>query len=405
MTYRKFVSIILDNMVTRERYISNIRPFYESDLIKVITGIRRSGKSQVLKQVRDEIALQTENIIFLDFDNKRTRSIVPHADALLLYVDAYRRDGKCYIFLDEIQNLEGWQDACRTLRLEDNSVFITGSNSKLLSKEFTRELSGRYVSFRVRPFVYKEILEYAKELGKDISVTDYLIWGGFPKRLEYDGEAMLNYLFDLDETIIHNDIMLRYQVRRENIFRDVCDFVFRSNARIVSAKSISDFISSNNEKCSANTVSDYIGYIEEAYGIDMIKPFSPRTKQHLAYYNKIYNADVAFNSIRCSDGRYDLDHNLENIVYNELLYMKYDLTVFNGGEKEIDFLAEKKGKKYFVQVAYSVQDEKAYEREFAAFKKVDNLSQKILITNDDIDYSTSVVRHIKLKDFLLLDEL
>uniref|UniRef100_UPI00388D646E AAA family ATPase n=1 Tax=Treponema sp. TaxID=166 RepID=UPI00388D646E len=194
-------------MVVREKYIKKIRPFYESDLIKIITGIRRCGKSIVLQQVRDEIAAKTDNIIFLEFENRRIKNQIPDIDSLLAYVDEHKKQGKCFIFLDEIQILENWQEACKTLRLENNSVFITGSNSKLLSKEFTKELSGRYVSFRIRPFVYKEILEYAKELNKDVSITDYLVWGGFPKRLEFDGESMKDYLYDLDETIIHNDIM------------------------------------------------------------------------------------------------------------------------------------------------------------------------------------------------------
>lgn len=392
-------------MVRRERYIKKIRPFYESDLIKIITGIRRCGKSIVLQQVRDEISESTDNIIFLEFENLRIQSQIPDAASLLAYVDAHKKNGKCYIFLDEIQNLENWQEACKTLRLENNSVFITGSNSKLLSREFTKELSGRYVSFRIRPFVYKEILEYSKQLNKDFSVTDYLVWGGFPKRLEFENEAMKDYLFDLNETIIHNDIMLRYNIQKEKLFRSVCNFVFRSNSRIVSSKSVADFLSSNNEKCSVHTVSNYIAYIEEAFGIDMIKPFSTRTKNELSYYNKIYDADVALNSIRCPDSRYDLDHNLENTVYNELLFMDYTLKVFNDSEREVDFVAEKEGKKYFIQVAYSVQNEKAYEREFRAFANLDNLSQKILITTDELDYSTSTVRHIKLKDFLLLNDL
>lgn len=392
-------------MVKREQYIKKIRPFYESDLIKIITGIRRCGKSIVLQQLRDEISKVTDNIIFLEFENRRVKKQIPDIDSLLDYVDANRKEGKCYVFLDEIQNLENWQEACKTLRLENNSVFVTGSNSKLLSKEFTKELSGRYVSFRIRPFVYKEILEYAKELNKEISITDYLVWGGFPKRLEFDGEAVKDYLWDLDETVIHNDIILRYNLQKENLFESVCNFIFRSNARIISSKSIADFLSSNNEKCSVHTVSNYINYIEEAFGIDMIKPYSTRTKKELSYYHKIYNADVAFNSLRVSDSRYDLDHNLENVVYNELIFMGYELKVFNDSEKEVDFVAEKDGKKFFIQVAFSVQNEKAYEREFRAFKSIDNISQKILITTDELDYSTSTVRHIKLKDFLLMNEL
>ena len=147
----------------------------------------------------------------------------------------------------------------------------------------------------------------------------------------------------------------------------------------------------------------YIEYLEEAYIIESVKQYSTKTKKELKYYSKIYNADVALNSIRCMNNRYDLTHNLENIVYNELMYMGYEIYVYNNSGKEIDFLAAKDGKQYFVQVAYSVAEDKAYTREFDAFKNIDNLSQKIIITNDDIDYSTSTVRHIKLKDFLMME--
>ena len=325
---------------------------------------------------------------------------------MIAYVEEHRKEGKCYIFLDEVQVLDGWQDACKTLRLYDNSVFITGSNSKLLSSEFTKELSGRYVSFRVRPFVYKEILEYAKELNKEVSITDYLVWGGFPKRFEFNNlEAQRIYLNDLDDTIVINDLIRRYKIRKESLFKSLVNYVLRSNSRIFSAKSICDYIKREHESCSINTIMKYIEHLQEAYIIESVKKYSTKTKRELSYYAKLYNADVAFNSIRCPDNRFDLTHNLENIVYNELVYMGYDVYVYNNAGKEIDFLAQKGNKKYYVQVAYSVAEDKAYNREFEAFKGIDNLSQKILITNDEIDYSTSVIKHIKLKDFLLMQDL
>lgn len=393
-------------MIYRKHYIQLIREFYDSDLIKIITGIRRSGKSVILQQVMDEISQKTDNIISLNFEDKRVSSNITNGASLIDYVENHRKDGKCYLFFDEIQVLDDWQDACKTLRLYDYSLFITGSNSKLLSGEFTKELSGRYVAFRVRPFVYKEILDYAKELGKEVSVTDYLIWGGFPKRFEFDSlEAQLRYLNDLDDTIIINDLIHRYKIRKESLFKSLVNFVLRSNSRIFSAKSIHDYIKKEHESCSINTIMKYLSYLEEAYIIEAIKQYSTRTKRELSYYTKIYDADVAFNSLRCLDNRFDLTHNLENIVYNELIYMGYNIWVYNNSGKEIDFLAQSGNKKYYVQVAYSVAEDKTYEREFGAFKGIDNLSQKILITNDDIDYSTSTVRHIKLKDFLLMDSL
>lgn len=393
-------------MIYREHYIKPVRDFYESDLIKIITGIRRSGKSVILQQIMNEIGQKTDNIISLNFEDKRVSAKIAYGTALIDYVEKHRKDGKCYLLFDEIQVLDGWQDACKTLRLYDYSLFITGSNSKLLSGEFTKELSGRYVAFHVRPFVYKEILEYGKELGKEFSVTDYLVWGGFPKRFEFNSpEAQRRYLEDLDDTIIINDLVHRYKIRKESLFKSLVNFVLRSNGRIFSAKSIHDYIKKEHESCSVNTIMKYLDYLEEAYIIESVKQYSTRTKKELSYYAKIYDADVAFNSIRCMDNRFDLTHNLENIVYNELVYMGYNIWVYNNSGKEIDFLAQKGNKKYYIQVAYSIAEDKAYEREFEAFKGIDDLSQKILITNDDIDYSTSVVRHIKLKDFLVMSNL
>jgi hypothetical protein len=390
-------------MIQREHYIRKIRPFYDSDLIKIITGIRRCGKSVILEQIMGEIREKTDNIVKINFEDKRVSSNIVSADALIEYVASYRKKGKCYLFLDEIQELTGWQDACKTLRLDGHSVFITGSNSKLLSGEFTRELSGRYVAFRIRPFVYKEIMEYAKELHKEASVTDYLIWGGFPKRFEFDTlEAQLRYLNDLDDTIVVNDLINRYAIRKKSLFKNLVNYVLRSNSRIFSAKSIHDYIASGHQPCSVNTIMKYLDYLEEAYIIESIPQYSAKTKRELAFYKKIYNADVSFNSIRCPDNRYDLTHNLENIVFNELVFMDYNLFVYRSSGKEIDFLAQKDNKKYYVQVAYSIAEEKAYDREFGAFKDIDNLSRKIIITNDDIDYSTSAVHHIKLEDFLMM---
>ena len=184
------------------------------------------------------------------------------------------------------------------------------------------------------------------------------------------------------------------------VFIDLVNFVLRNNGRYVSANSIRDYIKREHSTCSINTMIRYLSYLEEAYIIDRIKPYSAKAKAELSYRAKVYAADVCFNSLRCSDNRFDISHNLENIVFNELLYRGCNVTVFDNKGKEIDFLAVKDNKKYYIQVAYSVAEEKAYQREFAAFADIDNLSQKILITNDDIDYSTSMVKHVPLREFL-----
>lgn len=396
-------------MINREQYIEKIRPFYESDLIKLITGIRRCGKSVVLEQVKNELAAQGKNIIHLNFELRSVSSKITDDEKLISYIEEKiktRPYEKWYVFLDEVQSVKNWNLACKSLRLENTSIFITGSNSKLLSKEFTKELSGRYVSFTIRPFVYKEIQEYAAELGKEVSINDYLIYGGFPKRFEFpDNESMLRYLNDLDQTIVINDIINRYKIRKEEIFTKLVDFVLVSNARIFSSNSVHNYLKSQKIECSVNTVMKYLDYLEEAYVIRKIPQYSTKAKKRLDFYTKLYDEDVAFNSIRQTDGRFDLTHNLENVVYNELVFMGYLLNVLNIDGKEIDFLAAKNNKEYLVQVAYSVAEDSTYEREFAPFAAANNSRKKILITNDENDFSTSTVQHIRLKDFLLMKDL
>lgn len=396
-------------MITREKYIAKIRPFYESDLIKIITGIRRCGKSVVLEQVKSELESQGKKIIYLNFEKRAVYENLYNDKTLLDYIQQKINESpneKWYVFLDEIQTVENWNLACKSLRLENISLFITGSNSKLLSREFTKELSGRYVSFLIKPFVYKEIAEYAKELNKKITINNYLIYGGFPKRIEFnDEEAMIQYLNDLDQTIVINDIINRYKIRKDNIFKKVANFVLISNSRIFSGNSIFNYLKSQKIECSINTVMKFLDYLEEAYVIRKIPQYSTKAKKQLDFYTKLYNEDVAFNTIRQINNRFDITHNLENVVYNELIYMGYSLTVFNINGKEIDFLATKNGKEYFVQVAYSIAENSTYEREFSPFNITDNSRKKIIITNDEIDYSTSTVQHIKLEDFLFMEDL
>ena len=394
-------------MIVRNHYIDQIRPFFESDLIKVITGIRRCGKSVILSQIADELSSAGKSVLYINFEQIEYSSKIPDALSLTDYVKARIPAGrKLYVFLDEVQLAEGWNIACRSLRLENTSLFITGSNSRLLSKEFTKELSGRYVSFCIRPFVYKEICEYARELGKTYSIPDYLAYGGFPKVIEFpDRESIIQYLNDLNQTIVINDILNRYKIGKPELFKRLTNYVLVSNARIFSANSVQHYLQSEKMKCSINTVMKYLSYLEEAYVIRKVPQYSTRAKRELAFFAKLYDEDVSFNTIRQHNGRFDLTHNLENIVYNELIYMGYEVSVFTKDNREIDFLSQKNGKEYLVQVAYSVAEESTYEREFALFNILDQRRKKILITNDDFDYSTSTVQHLSLQRFLGMNTL
>lgn len=393
-------------MIKREHYLRQIRPFYESNLIKIITGIRRCGKSVIMDQIENELRQDGKKTLKLNFEDRAVSASINTVDALIDYVTQHLGKEKLYVFLDEVQTIEHWNVACRTLRLKNVSLFITGSNSKLLSKEFTKELSGRYVAFRIRPFVFAEIQEYAKELKQNYSIADYLVFGGFPQAIEFPTkEARLRYLNDLDDTIVINDILNRYKIRKDHLFRRLVNYVMISNARIFSANSVQKVLKGQGIDCSLNTIVKYLFYLEEAYVISPIRQYSPKAKRELKYYQKLYIEDVSFNSIRQTDGHWDITHNLENVVFNELLYRGFSLFVYKVDSQEIDFLAEKNNRQYLIQVAYSIAEESTYKREFALFDKLDQSREKIIITNDDFDFSTSVVRHIKLKEFLSGDTL
>ena len=393
-------------MIIREKYLKEIRPFYDSDLIKIITGIRRCGKSIVLSQIRDELQKKTDNIIYLDFEDRETEQLLPSWKELLDYIESRRKEGICYVFLDEIQAVDQWAEAIKTLRIRNCSVFISGSNSKLLSSEFTDHLSGRYVSFRIRPFIYKELKEYAEQTDYSLNVLDYLIWGGFPKRIEFkEGPAQRRYLEDLEETVVFRDIILRKRIGKPEEFRKLANYVFTANARTFSISSITSYMNNNGSPVTDKTIKKWMSYLEEAYAISHLSLYSTKAKRELNYYYKIYDGDVAFNSLRVFDNRYDLSHNFENIIFNELTYMGYYVSVYVNKGREIDFLAEKEGKKYYIQAALSVAEEKAYNREMSAFEGLSQIDKKILITNDQIDYSTSNVTHISFEHFLLLNSL
>lgn len=389
-------------MISREHYLQQIRPFYESNLVKIVTGIRRCGKSVIMDQIETELRQSGKKTLMLNFEDRSVSALITTVDELIDYISQYLGKEKLYVFLDEVQMIEQWNVACRTLRLKNVSLFITGSNSKLLSKEFTKELSGRYVAFRVRPFVFLEIQEYVKELQHDYSISDYLVFGGFPQAIEFPTkQARLRYLNDLDDTIVINDILNRYKIRKDTLFRRLVNYIMISNARIFSANSVQKFLKGQGFECSLNTILKYLSYLEEAYVISQIRQYSTKAKRELKYYQKLYVEDVSFNSIRQTDGHWDITHNLENIVYNELLYRGFNLFVFREGRQEVDFLAEKNNRQYLIQVAYSIAEESTYRREFALFNKLDQTREKIIITNDDFDFSTSTVRHINLKEFLI----
>ena len=393
-------------MIKREKYIKQIRNFYDSDLIKVLVGIRRCGKSVILQSIMEEIKSKTNNIIYLNFEKTNDLMKTSNAVELVEYVNRNRKDGKCYIFLDEVQEVDDWQIAVKDLRLDSkNSIFITGSNSKLLSSEILTLLSGRFVSFRIRPFSYKEILEFCNEINREITPMDYVIWGGFPARFNFnDVESTKLYLEDLENTIIFNDLIKRYNIKKIIAFKKIVSYILMNNSRVYSSRSIHKNIKNQCENISLNTVIKYLEYLKEAYIIDEIPQYSTKAKKELSYYCKIYNADVCFNSLRVNNNRYDIDHNLENIVYNELLYMGYNVKLYDNAGKEIDFIATRFKEKIYIQVAYILADDSVIEREFGAFKNIEDNYPKYVLTMDKFDFSQNGIIHKNVIDWLLEEE-
>lgn len=389
-------------MIKREHYIEKIRKFYDSEKIKLITGIKNSGKSTLLAQIMSEIKEKTDNVIALNFGDKRVCASIKSSDALVLYVEERAKRGKCYLFFDEMQTLVGWEKACAELQARGYSLFVVGSDRDPLTEDFKREVGEKYVSFQVRPFVYKEILEYAEQLGKSVDVDDYIVFGGFPKRFELDSnEEQRRYLYELDGAII-DGVIRRYKIRKEDLFKSLVDFVLQSNGRVFSEKAIHDRIAAEHGSCSINTIMKYLDYLKEAYVIESAQTYSSRVERALVFYSKLYNTDVSFNSNRCLDERFDMAHDLENTVYNELIYMGYEVSYYDNGGRTIDIFAKKGDEEYFIQTAYG--EEKSESEIAEAFSGLGASAKKILISYG-ADVLVKGVTSVSFEDFLAMESL
>lgn len=352
-------------MLQRMRYLEQIRSFYDSDCVKMITGVRHAGKSVLMEQMRNELEEQGKKTFYLDFANPAVANECGDAQRLFGYIGSrWKRRGKqrkCYVFLDSVQNLANWSSICRILMFSNVSLFVAGNGAPILTKEAAQILDGKYVEFRVRPFVYKELCAYAAELGKEAPVEDYLRYGGFPKLLECVNRAdMLRYLGGLNAEALR-DAVVGCNIRKNSIFQRVADFVLTAG-QAFTANVIHGWLKKEELSCSINTVMKYLDNLEEACLVSRLSCYSLRARRRLKFPVKFYAEDVGFHTVRQSQD-VNLACNLENIVYNELIYMGYTLSAYahRGGES-IDFLAEKDGREYLVQVAESVAEKRERER-------------------------------------------
>lgn len=402
-------------MIKRENYLKKIRPFYDQNLIKVITGIRRCGKSVILKQIMDEIkenSVKEENIIYINFELIDYANIKNYLDLDNYIKDKIKNKDKYYLFLDEIQYVEDWEKTINSYKAkyEDNiSIFITGSNSDLLSGELATLLSGRYVSFKIRPFSFKEVCEFNNyELDKyklEKEFNDYVKWGGLPQRFNFKNEEEIRtYLTDVYNSIVVKDIIKRFKIGDVELFNRVAEYIATTPSQTFSADNLAKYFEANDDRgVTKNTLYNYLEYMCKAHLIEKVDRYDVRGKRILNGKYKYYLTDLGLGQTLNVSKKEQMGAYLENIVYNELLYRGYDITVGNLDKGEIDFIALKDGNKEYYQVCYYLTDDKVIDREFNVYKKIEDNYPKYVISMDKFDMSQNGIIHKNVIDWLLED--
>lgn len=393
----------------RETYLEQIRPYYESDIIKVITGVRRAGKSILLDTIKEELIEQgvpQDHIIYLNFEDLDYDYIVDAADLNKETKSRISDENKYYIFLDEIQHIENFEKALASFRATLNvSLFVTGSNSTLLAGELATLLTGRTVEFEILPFSFYEMKQYYELNGKEFNddlFLDYLKWGGFPLRFDYTDEtAVHKYLLNLYESIVNRDIVGKTKSADRKAFMDISLYILANAGKELSIENIIETYKKNNKEISKRTVYNYLERMKKAYLIHGVGRYNIVGKSALSNKEKQYAVDMGFRTINTNTINYEDTYFLENIIYNELITRGY--TVFAGKtyKGEIDFVAIRNSKKCFIQVSYLLASENTIKREFGAYDKITDASPKYVMSLDKIDMSRNGIIHVNIIDFLL----
>jgi predicted AAA+ superfamily ATPase len=396
-------------MIVRKEYLERIRPFYESDLIKVLIGIRRSGKSVLLKQIEAELiedGVDKSRILYLNFEDLTYSFIVNEMDLNKYITERIVDNNKYYLMFDEIQNVENFEKAINSFRATINcSIFITGSNGKLLSGELATYLSGRYVSFKIMPFSFREVCEI-KGLNKnniqDDDFMEYLNYGGMPQRFLMQSEAETRvYLRDLYNSIVLRDIVQRSKIKDVDILNRIVEYMVMNTSQTFSAKSISNFFESINRKVSTETIYGYIEYISSSLIMNKAFRYDIRGKRILTRSDKYYLTDLGLSKINNTGFKTEIGSLIENVIYNELIHRGYEVYVGKTAKGEIDFIVMEGEKRSYYQVAYLLADEKVIKREFGAFDSVDDNYPKYVLSMDKYDFSRDGIIHMNVIDFLL----
>lgn len=402
-------------MIKREMYMSRIRPFINTDLVKVMTGIRRCGKSVMLELIKEELlqsGVNKSQFISINFEDM---SYAHLQTAKALNDDIIERankiEGKVYLFFDEIQEVKDWEKCINSLRVSlDCDIYITGSNAKLLSGELATYLGGRYVEFVIYPFSFAEFVELYREIYPDEPINmifqKYVVFGGMPylSNIRFEKTASIQYLHDLFNSVQLKDIVKRNNIRDVDLLERISAYVMANVGNTFSATSISKFFKSEKRNVAPDTILNYIKYCCDAYLFYQVKREDLQGKQILASNEKYYIADHGIREAVFGGNMKDINLILENIVYMELLRRGYEVRVGRSGNKEIDFVCYKRDEKIYIQVTYLLASEETIQREFGVYDDIQDNFPKYVVSLDEFDMSRDGIKHRNIRDFLLEEE-
>lgn len=405
----------MKNVIKRELYLEKIRPYYDIDIIKVLTGMRRSGKSIILKQIMDEIIstskVSKDHIIYINFEDFAYEEIKTSKLFYEFVKSKMIDDEKYYMFFDEIQHVSEFEKVIASFKATCNcSIFITGSNSKLLSGELATLLVGRTVEFKILPFSYKESCDYLELNGVNVNHDEffynYLEFGGLPQRFDFKSpDATLKYLKEHYQGICEKDIFKKNSSIEKYKFNAICSYVLANAGKEFSAENVMNFYNSNNQSAKneieKKTIYNYLEKMEKAFLISRVQRFNIAGKEILKTKEKQYAMDMGLRIIQTNTLHFEDTFFLENIIYNELIVRDYEVFVGKTYKGEVDFVAIKGNKKCFIQVAYLLASQATIDREFDAFSPISDASPKYVLSLDKMDMSRNGIAHINIIDFLL----
>ncbi len=395
-------------MLKREMYLSRIRGFYDSDLVKILVGIRRCGKSVILKQIMNELkekGIDEKHILYVNFEFIEFEELQDYKKLNTYIKEKIVDDKKYYVFLDEIQKVEKFEDVINSLRasIDNISIFITGSNSKLLSNELSTVLSGRYVLFNIYPLSYKEFIELTgKEAKSEETFWDFVKWGGLPNRTQFTDETNIkDYLHSVFDSIILRDVVERLGLKDTVLFDLLLQYIVDITGRQFSAENVINFLKSEGKSISTETLYMYLDALCKALIIKKIYRYDIHGKAILKTLNKYYMTDLGIAQIKNNNFEINKCFAIENVVYNELLERGYDVYIGKTKNGEIDFIATKTEEKLYFQVAYLLESDKVQNREFGAFKEIEDNYPKYVLSLDRVNFSRDGIIHKNIIDWLL----